>query len=129
MLIQKNISGVYSDDVFKEQNKIVEEKIKSIQIAKDDSLIKKYNLEAITNFVTEKLSDLVKTYTEADLNEKRVLMCSIYPSGLRWNGFGYSNTQINDCYSSILDLQGSSVPFGSADGIRTRDLLHEKQIS
>ena len=75
VLIEKNISGVYSDDVFKEQNKFVEEKIKAIQIAKDDSLIGKYNLEAITNFVSEKLSDLVKTYDKASLDEKKVLLC------------------------------------------------------
>ena len=32
VLIQKNMTGVYSDEIFKEQNKILESKIQTIQI-------------------------------------------------------------------------------------------------
>jgi hypothetical protein len=60
-LIEKNLSGIYSDDVFKEQNKLLEEKIKAIQAAKNDAVIEKYNLEAITTFTREKFRDLNKT--------------------------------------------------------------------
>lgn len=94
-LIEKNLSGIYSDDIFKEQNKILEEKITAIQAAKDETIIEKYNLEAITNFIQTKFENLEKAYNEADLERKRVLLCSIFPKGLSWSYPGYSNTQIS----------------------------------
>ncbi len=128
-LIEKNVAGIYSDEIFKEQNKIIEEKIKTLQIAKNDELIQKYNLEDIAKFVKDKLINISKTYIDSELQEKRVLLCSIYPSGLQWGENGYSNTQISPFYTSILDIQLNHVPFGSADGIRTRGLLDENQVS
>ena len=42
-LIEKNLAGVYSDEIFKEQNKLIEEQITQLQKAKDDGLLNKYN--------------------------------------------------------------------------------------
>ncbi len=64
-LIEKNLSGIYSDDIFKEQNKILEEKITAIQAAKDETVIEKYNLEAITKFIETKFTNLAETYKNA----------------------------------------------------------------
>ena len=112
-LIEKNMSGIYSDDIFKEQNKILEEKIKSIQTAKSDTVIEKYNLEKITLLIHEKFTNLTKTLATSDLERKRVLMCSIFPQGLHWSYPGYSNTQISPFYRSFLDLQGQQVRIGA----------------
>jgi hypothetical protein len=111
--IEKNLSGVYSDDIFKEQNKLLEEKIKGIQAAKNDSIIEKYNLEAITKFIQNKFKDLNGTFTESGLEHKRVLMCSIFPKGLHWAYPGYSNTEISPFYRSFLELQGPKVRIGA----------------
>jgi site-specific DNA recombinase len=112
-LIDKNLNGTYSDDIFKEQNKILEEKIKAIQAAKNDAVIDKYNLEAITKFIKDKFLNLDKTVVEADLERKRVLLCSIFPQGLKWAYPGYSNTQISPFYRSLLDLQNPKVLIGA----------------
>jgi len=40
------LAGVFSDDIFKEQNAILEEKIIAAHAAKDDSLIDKYDINA-----------------------------------------------------------------------------------
>ena len=50
-LIEKNLMGVYSDDVFKEQNAMIEEKIIAVRAAKDDSLLDKYKLEELIPFM------------------------------------------------------------------------------
>lgn len=128
-LIEKNVAGIYSDEIFQEQNKMVEEKVRALQIAKNDELIQKYNLEAIAKFVKNKLSNVSQTYIDSDLEQKRILLCSIYPSGLPWDGNGYSNTKISPFYASIVDIQVNCVPFGSACGIRTRDLQNENLLS
>ena len=122
-LIEKNLSGIYSDDIFKEQNKILEEKITAIQAAKDETMIEKYNLEAITKFIETKFTNLNETYKNAPLEQKRVLMCSIFPKGLQWSYPGYSNTQISPFYRCFLDYQSGSVSFGAGQGTLTPGLV------
>ncbi len=122
-LIEKNLSGVYSDDVFKEQNKILEEKITAIQAAKDETMIEKYNLEAITKFIETKFTNLDETYKNAPLEQKRVLMCSIFPKGLQWSYPGYSNTQISPFYQCCLNIQNGSVAIGAGQETLTPGLV------
>jgi site-specific DNA recombinase len=111
-LIEKNINRVYSDEMFKEQNKLIEEKIRSLQLAKNDELLKKYNLESIISFIQSKLGNIANTYAESSLEQKRVLLCSIYPSGLQWSKNSYLNTQISPIYTCISDLNKEVVCFG-----------------
>jgi hypothetical protein len=66
---------VYSPDIFKEQNKVLEEKIKGIYAAKNDTVLEKYNLETISKFIEDKFRNLNETFTASDLEQKRVLMC------------------------------------------------------
>ncbi len=113
-LIEKNLSGIYSDGIFKEQNMMIEEKIRSIQFAKNDELLEKYNLEPITKFVETKLTDLPKTFMDSmtkesqpNLEQIRMLLCSIFPSGMPYGRNGYSNTEISPFYRAILDLQSN----------------------
>jgi site-specific DNA recombinase len=125
-LIEKNISGVYSDEVFKEQNRIVEDKIKAVFEAKDDELIEKFNLEAISEFIKNKFGDLAKTYQDSNLDQLKILLCSIFPSGLVWDYRNYSNTEISPFYQAFLGVQNNGVNYGAPEGIRTPDLWYRK---
>ncbi len=118
-LIQKNLEGTYSDEIFKEQNAIIEDKIKSIKIAQDDELLTKYKLENIFEFIQSKLSNLSETYENAELGQKKMLLCSIFPQGLQFEQNAYSNTPISKFYKAILDLQNDFISFGSPKGNRT----------
>lgn len=125
-LIEKNLSGIYSDEIFIEQNKLLEEKIKSIQFSKNDEMIEKYNLGKIAKFVETKLTDLPKTFMDSmqkqdkpDIGQIRMLLCSIFPSGMPYGRNGYSNTPISPFYRAMLDLQSSPISFGGENGIRT----------
>lgn len=115
-LVEKNLNGVYADDVFKEQNKILEEKIKIVQITKSDSVVEKYNLKAIIEFISSKFPDLAKTFDEGELEEKRVLLCSIFPSGMVWSYPGYSNTKNSPFYQAIFAIQNDQDAFGGPGG-------------
>ena len=126
-LIEKNLDGTYSDDIFKEQNKILEEKIKAIQASKDETIIEKYNLEGITSFIQNKFTNLNNTYNGADLERKRVLLCSIFPKGMVWSYPGYSNTQISPFYRCFLDIQDKKVGIGASEETLTLDLFLGKE--
>ncbi len=129
-LIEKNLSGIYSDEIFKEQNGMLEKKIESIQITKNDELLDKYDLGPITKFVETKLTDLPRTFElsikkdpEPDLGQIRMLLCSIFPSGMPYGRNGYSNTVFSPFFRAILDLQSNPVSFGGEEGIRTLENL------
>ena len=122
-LIQKNLTGVYSDEIFKEQNKLIEEQILSLQIAKSDESLAKYNLESIVKFMQEKFNNLGRTYQMSNLSQIRVLLCSIFPSGMVWSYPGYSNTSISPLYQSIRMFEDDSITSGGEGGIRTRGSL------
>ena len=105
-LVEKNLAGIYSDEIFKEQNVLIEEKIKDLHAVKDNSQLQKYTLEDTVNFVSEKFSDLGKTYDHASSEEKKALLGSIFPSGMAWNYPGISNRDIGLMYQSILSFTG-----------------------
>ena len=127
-LIEKNLAGVYPDDMFKEQNKLVEARIKDIQITKNDELLEKYDLESISKFVKDKFENLVQTFEKSDLNEIRTLMCSIFPSGVVWSSNGFSNTKKSPFYQAFLDIQNGVGNFGDPERTRTAD-LHSDSVA
>ena len=118
-LVEKNLSGVYSDEIFKEQNKIIEEQIMTLEITKDDSLLSKYNLEAIIGFMKDKFADLGKTYQDSDIEQIKVLLCSIFDSELTWDYSGISNTKINAVYQYIYDFESVDITNGDPTESRT----------
>jgi uncharacterized membrane protein YheB (UPF0754 family) len=115
-LIEKNLTGVYSDQMFKEQNKQIEDQIMETLTIKDSKVIESYNLEAITKFVIDKFTDLSKTYLNSTLAQKRLLLFSIFPSGMVWGKYGMLNTKISPFYRLILDVEAINAPFGVDDG-------------
>lgn len=118
-LIQKNLNGIYSDEIFKEQNKLIEDQIANLQIAKDDALLSKYNLESIVVFMKEKFANLGITYRMSNLSQIRVLLCSISPSGMVWGYPGLANTQISPIYQQIRMFDDKGIGSGAESQSRT----------
>ncbi len=118
-LIQKNLNGIYSDEIFKEQNKLIEDQIASLHITKDDALLGKYNLEEIVKFMREKFANLGTTYQLSNLSQIRVLLCSIAPSGMAWSYPGLANTQISPIYQSIRMIETEVISPSAEEVSRT----------
>ncbi len=128
-LVEKNLSGVFSDDIFKEQNKRIEDQIFKAQIAKHDETFEKYDVNKITDFMKTLLADLGETYKQSDLGQKKMLIGSIYPSGIVWSYPGYSNHEVGAIYQAIQDTSSGSIPLGDPEGIRTPDSQDENLMS
>lgn len=118
-LVEKNLNGIYSDEIFAEQNIIIEDKMTKAQIVKDDSLVEKYNINKIEGFIRKKLADLVETYKTSTLNQIKIFLGSIFPSGLSWDYKGTLNHKISPMYQYIEKLGNPSLPFGAGKGSRT----------
>ncbi len=119
VLVEKNISGVFSDEIFKEQNNIIEDKITKAQIAKEDSTIDKYNVEDLTTFIKTILADLGETYKRSSIKQLKVLLGSMYPDGITWDYSGTLNPSISPLYQYIRDFSEYNTPSGAGEGDRT----------
>lgn len=115
-LVEKNLSGIYSDEIFKEQNEIIEEKMTKAQIVKEDSLIDQYNIDKVSDFMRTKLADLGETYKASTLPQAKVLLGSIFPSGLAWNYNGTLNHEIRPIYRYIQNPNDPAIPYGAGYG-------------
>lgn len=112
-LVEKNLSGVYSDEIFKEQNSMIEDKITRAQIVKNDATVDKYNIDAVTSFMKTLLADLGETYRRSSIKQLKVLLGSMYPNGIVWDYSGTLNPQISPLYQYIKGFSGQSVPSGA----------------
>lgn len=119
VLVEKNLAGIYSDEIFKEQNAIIEEKLKGAYEAQNDELINKYDINKITAFIKVKLSDLAKTYSTSQLDQLRFLLSSIFYTGFGWSYPGYSNYKISPIYQAIRDADKPGIHVGWGTRIRT----------
>ena len=119
VLVEKNIDGIYSDQVFKEQNSIIEEKMLRAQIVKDDATIDKYNIDAVTTFIKTLLADLKEAYKRSSLAQIKVLLGSIFPIGLAWDYNGRLNHQISPLYQAIRTFDTNVILSSAEERTRT----------
>lgn len=113
VLVEKNLSGVYSDEIFKEQSSMIEDKIARSQIVKNDTEMSKYNIDAVTSFIRTLLADLGETYRRSKIRQLKVLLGSMYPEGVAWDYSGTLNPKISPLYQYIQHFEEQSVPSGA----------------
>lgn len=117
-LVEKNLSGVYSDEIFKEQNEIIQDKILQAQITKVDDNFEQYDVNKITDFMKTLLADLSRFYENASLPMRKSLLASIFPSGMVWHYPGLSKQEIRPLYQSIRTTGSLGVALGDPTGSR-----------
>ena len=119
VLVEKNLAGVYSDEIFKEQNAIIEENLTAAYEAQSNELIDKYDINAIITFIENKLSDLSALYSASNIDQLRFLLSTIFYTGFNWSYPGYSNYKISPIYQAIRDADKPGVNVGCGTWIRT----------
>lgn len=124
-LVEKNLAGTYSDEVFKEQNAMIEDKMIRAQIVKDDTTIDKYNIDAVISFMRTLLADLGEAYRRSSISQLKVLLSSVFSIVPAWNYTDTPDYEISPLYQYIRTFKGSDAPFGAGCGSRTRHLSLE----
>ncbi len=113
-LVEKNLLGTYTDDIYQEQSKIYEDRIAAAELVLGKTIYDKYNIDDVTKFIKDKFSDLGRTYVESEPGERRVLLGSICPAGLAWRYSGLSNQQFSPQYKAILDVRSNDFALSTA---------------
>lgn len=126
-IVEKNLKGIYSDEIFKEQNAIIEEKMIKAQIVKDDATIDKYNVDAVISFIKTILADLGEAYKRSNLTQQKMLLSSVFALNLSWDYNGRLNSTISPLYQYIQNFSEQTAPLGAGDGNRTHCLLLGKE--
>lgn len=128
VLIEKNLAGIYSDEIFKEQNAAIESKIIAAQSAKSEATLEQYNIDKIVEFIKAKLNDLAVTYDSSNLSQIRCLLGSIFLSGMIWDYPGCSNRTISPVYQEIRNCDNDNVTIGEPRGIRTPNPFLKREL-
>lgn len=113
-LVEKNLAGIFSDEIFKEQNAAIEEKLAAAYSSNDSELINQFNIEAGIAFLEKKLRDLSVTYEDSvdRLPALRSFLGSIFLSGFTWQYPGYSKPEFSPLYQSVKQFDDSPVSVG-----------------
>ena len=126
-IVEKNLAGVYSDEIFKEQNAAIEDRIARALVVKEDNTLKDYNIDALLNFIKTILADLGETYKRASLGQIKVILGAIFPDGLTWDYTGTLHPKISPLYQAICHIGPKGIRSGAGDGMRARDLFLGKE--
>jgi hypothetical protein len=118
VLVQKNMLGIYTDEIFLEQNALLEKQLAAAQVAKSNTTLQKYDIQKLTAFICTTLSDLGETYKRSSVSQIQALLGSIFPSGISLNQNGTLNHEINSMYQWIFDFEKACV--ASGDPMRNR---------
>lgn len=119
VLVEKNMLGIYTDEIFMEQNALIEKKMAIAEVAKADSTLEKYDINKLSTFIRKTLSDLGETYQNSTVPQVKALLGSIFTSGLEYTQNGTLNHQINPMYQAIFNFDAPSVAYGDPTGNRT----------
>ena len=119
VLVEKNMIGIYTDEIFMEQNALIEKKLQKAHVAKSDSTIEKYDMQKLSKFMKETLNDLGATYKKSTVPQVRALLGSIFPSGIQYCNNGTLNHEINPMYQAIFTFDTVGVVFCDPTRIRT----------
>lgn len=115
LLVRGNMEGKYPDEIFKAEKARIEDKILAYQIVSNDELANKYDIDRTVNFIKALFQDLPKAYEVSEYGQKRVLIGSIYPSGLLFDGAKILNPEIGSGFRAIKDFSADPVILSARD--------------
>jgi len=97
-LVHKHLAGVYTDEVFTEQNTILSENIERLRVSINSKSIQGYSLQICQEYIESRLKYFYETYTQMEVSDKKSLLSTIFPYGLIWNYPGLSYTKKNPLF-------------------------------
>ncbi len=107
-LVEKNLSGLYSDEIFQEQLTLIEDQILVKKISKSETELDEIDIDTIVNFMNNFLANIHKAWIDGNLYQKRVLFGSIFPKNITYTKEGYRTTEIGLPFRLISELEDTS---------------------
>ncbi len=100
-LIQKHLSGIYSDEIFREQCEQLDDNIKAIKVITNNDRLQRYTIERASEYITKSMTELENTYRNSEVSQKKDLISFLFPYGFKWNYPGLSFSKINSLFRVV----------------------------
>jgi len=97
-LVQKHLSGLYTDEIFFEQNVLLSANIDRLKISTNISAIKKYTFSVCKAHVDARLDNILVTYTNLAADNQKAILSTIFPLGFVWQYPGLTHPKINPLF-------------------------------
>jgi site-specific DNA recombinase len=120
-LVEKNLAGVYSDEIFREQMDLIEDRIIVAKSNNNEAHLQKIDIKIVTKFMNNFLWNLDKAWKEGNLNQRKLLTGSIYPENVIFENDKFRTTKISQSFELIRHLSTTPISSWVADAIRTRN--------
>jgi hypothetical protein len=100
-LIQKHLSGIYTDDIFLEQNNMITSNIDRMKTADNTTLTEKYTMATAWEYIDYKINNIEHSYKNLRHDYKKSLISTIFPSGFIWNYPGLTFPKLNPLFKRL----------------------------
>ena len=126
-LVEKNLKGIYSDEVFKEQMDLIEDRIIVTKSNNNEAHLQKIDIKIVAKFMNNFLWNLDKAWIEGSLNQRKLLTGSIFPENLIFDNGKFRTPKLSQCFETIKQFNTTPVASWVGDETRTRDLLLHRE--
>ena len=97
-LIQKHLSGIYTDDIFLEQNNMITSNIDRMKTADNTTLTGKYTMATAWEYINNKINNIEHSYKNLRHDYKKSLISTIFPNGFVWHYPRLTQLEINPLF-------------------------------
>ncbi len=125
-LVDKNLKGIYSDEIFQEQLQVIEDEILVKKTLKSEASLENVDIDVIVNFMNNFLCNIHKAWIEGSLQQKKLLLGSIFPKNITYGNGGFRTAELGLPFNVIKGFGTPSTSSWVIDGTRTRNRQYHK---
>lgn len=115
VLIEKNLKGIYSDELFQEEIERIEAEIIVCKTQQAEDKMDELNIEILVQFMKNMINNIDRAWSEGDLKQRRLIAGSIFPDGLVYEKHNYQTMKFAPPFNLIFNFNPASVTFGVVD--------------
>lgn len=97
----KNLDGQMEDDDFKEVKKITKEKIENLEAELNDLNLVDAEIEKLFTSAIKSVANIGQRYINGDIKEKRLIISSMFPENLEFDGTRHRTLRMNSAVNLI----------------------------
>lgn len=120
-LVAKHLRGVYTDEIFNEQLELIEDELLVQKSQKSEAKLQEVDIDIVVNFMNDFLWNVDKAWLEGSLQQRRVLLGSIFPKNVVYTYPGFRTDALSPCFKLIKQFETVDPSLWVTDGTRTRN--------
>lgn len=124
---QKHLRGIYTDEMFQEQNQIIEDQILVKKTIQSEAKLQEIDIDILVNFMNNFLWNVGKAWEAGTLEERKLLTGSIFPKNISYLYPGFRTAELGLSFKLIKQFRGNTTSFWVGEEIRTPDLLLHRE--